>query len=419
MLFSYEDYTEKKNVQDFVKYFNRRYEFLSRILRSREQLASAIPISRLSSIDRNVVAVTGIVYDIINARHSIMVTLEDPTGSIKLIFSENKPELFEFAKNLVLDEVIGVRGALSNSKSNRPTVMFPTEAFHPDVIYNTQLKASPYDGYAVFLSDLHVGSTKFLGGDLEKFLLWINGKSADPKQRMIASSVRYVFVLGDLVDGVGVYPGQESELLIKDIQQQYLECARYLSKIPKHIPLIVIPGNHDAVRLEEPQPTLSKDFARPIWELSNSIMLTNPSLISIDKSDNFSGLKVLMYHGYSFDYYVANVDSIRLQGGYDRADLIMKFLMERRHLAPTHASSVYIPDPRDDFMAIKEVPDIFATGHIHKTSVSNYKGITMLSSSCWQDRTSFQEKVGHHPEPSRVPVINLRTREVTILNFGK
>ena len=34
------------------------------------------------------------------------------------------------------------------------------------------------------------------------------------------------------------------------------------------------------------------------------------------------------------------------------------------------------------------------------------------------DQTSFQEKVGHHPEPSRVPIVNLKTREMKILKFG-
>ena len=53
-----------------------------------------------------------------------------------------------------------------------------------------------------------------------------------------------------------------------------------------------------------------------------------------------------MYHGYSFDYFVAQVDSLRNQGGYDRADLIMKFLLKRRHLAPSHLSTLYIPDAK-------------------------------------------------------------------------
>jgi len=95
----------------------------------------------------------------------------------------------------------------------------------------------------------------------------------------------------------------------------------------------------------------------------------------------------------------------------------MKFLLKRRHLAPSYSSTLYIPDNKTDPLFIEKEPDFFVTGHIHKTAVSNYKGITLISGSCWQSKTPFQEKVGHHPEPCRVPLANLKTREVKILKF--
>jgi DNA polymerase II small subunit len=146
-------------------------------------------------------------------------------------------------------------------------------------------------------------------------------------------------------------------------------------------------------------------------------MVSNPSFINIHSSTDFSGFDILLYHGYSFDYYVANVDGIRQNGGYDRADLIMKFLLKRRHLAPTHTSTLYVPDVNKDPLVINKIPDFFITGHIHKTSVTNYKNTTLICGSCWQSTTSFQEKVGHHPEPCRVPIVNLNTREVKIMRF--
>jgi DNA polymerase II small subunit len=142
-------------------------------------------------------------------------------------------------------------------------------------------------------------------------------------------------------------------------------------------------------------------------------------MINISSTAGFEGLDVMMYHGYSFDYYVAEVDSLRSKGGYDRADLIMKFLLKRRHLAPSHLSSQYIPDTKKDPLVIEKVPDILISGHIHKTATANYRNTTLICGSCWQGKTLFQEKVGHNPEPSRVPVINLQTREVKILKFGQ
>lgn len=147
------------------------------------------------------------------------------------------------------------------------------------------------------------------------------------------------------------------------------------------------------------------------------MMVSNPSLINIHKTESFPGFDVLLYHGYSFDYYISNVDTIRKGGGYDRADLIMKFLLNKRHLAPSHSSTLYLPLEYDP-LVIDKIPDFFVSGHLHKSSISSYNNISLICSSCWQSKTLFQEKMGHHPEPSRVPIINLKTRAMVLMNFG-
>lgn len=342
-----------------------------------------------------------------------MLTLEDLTGMKKAIINKNRPALFSEAKDIVLDEVIGVVGV------NAEAVIFANNILWPDVPTNKELKKSDEEKYAIFLSDLHVGSAKFLPEDFEKFLKWINADLGNEQQRQIAGNVDCVFIAGDLVDGCGVYPDQDKELLTKDIHQQYKDCANLLKQIPPHIPLIICPGNHDALRISEPQPQLSRYYAKPLYELNNTVMVSNPSIININSTNNFAGFDVMMYHGYSFDYFVAEVDSLRNQGGYDRVDLIMKFLMKRRHLAPTHTSTLYIPDPKKDPLVIEKVPDFFLSGHIHKTATANYRNTTLICGSCWQAKTMFQEKVGHNPEPSRVPIVNLKTREVKVLKFGQ
>jgi len=206
-------------------------------------------------------------------------------------------------------------------------------------------------------------------------------------------------------------------LEIKDIYKQYEKAAEFLKQIPKHIQVIICPGNHDALHLAEPQPAFNLKYVQPLLEISNVKLVSNPSIINICADENFSGFDVLLYHGYSFDYYVANVDSIRNQGGYNRADLIMKFLLKRRHLAPTYTSTPYLPVHKEDPLLIKKIPDFFITGHIHYSIASNYRNITLISGSCWQSKTSFQEKVGHEPQPARVPIVNLKTREIKIIKF--
>jgi DNA polymerase II large subunit len=97
----------------------------------------------------------------------------------------------------------------------------------------------------------------------------------------------------------------------------------------------------------------------------------------------------------------------------------MKFLLQMRHLAPTHTSNLYTPDADIDPLVINKIPDFFITGHIHRVSVSNYKNITLINCSCWTDITEDQEKRGLQPQPARVPLVNLQTREIKVINFFK
>ncbi len=414
IVYSYKEEPKKREPQDFVDYFSNRYKSIEKVLKQRQELSNTISISKIpNKREKENLALIGIVNDKqITKNGNLILVLEDPTGQKKVIINKNKPTLFNEAKNIVLDEVIGILGV------NVDSVVFANNIIWPDVP-NKELKKSEQEKYALFLSDIHVGSSKFLPEDFEKFIKWINCEIGNEQQKHIAKNVEYIFIAGDLVDGCGIYPEQDKELIIKDVYQQYRKCADMLRKIPNHIPLIICPGNHDALRLSEPQPPLSKDFAGPMYELNNAIMVSNPSMVNIQAYGNFEGFDVLMYHGYSFDYYVAEVDSLRSQGGYDRADLIMKFLLKRRHLAPSHLSTQYIPDTKKDPLVIEKVPDFFLSGHIHKTAIANYRNTTLICGSCWQSKTIFQEKVGHNPEPSRVPIVNLKTREVRVLKFGQ
>ncbi len=413
VVFSYKGESRKWEIQDFVSYFNARYNEMEKFLRGRQELQNLISINRIyGKRGKENVSLIGLVKSKqTTANGNIIMEIEDPTGSVKVLVSKSKQELFEMAQNIVLDEVVGVSGA------NSEDIVFANNIIWPDVPLSKELKKSPNEGYALFLSDLHVGSNKFLADKFNNFLEWLNGRVGTNEQKEMIRKIKYIFIVGDLVDGLGIYPEQDSELLIKDIYRQYEECASLLKKIPPHIKLIICPGNHDAMRISEPQPELYRDFAKAMWDLPNTIMVSNPAFVNIDACDGFLGFDVLLYHGYSFDYFVANVDSLRNHGGYNRGDMIMKFLLQKRHLAPTHTSTLYVPDAKKDPLVIDKIPDFFVTGHIHKSVASHFRNITLICGSCWQSKTLFQEKVGHNPEPARVPVVNLKTREVKILKF--
>ncbi len=414
VILSYENIPHKYTIRDFTNFFTSRYRFLESILRNHRELQSTASISRvLHKKERESAAVIGVVEEIGETRNgNIMITIEDPTGRIKVFVSKNNRELYPLAKDLVVDEVIGVSGTTGDK------IIFADNIIWPDIPSHNEMKKGPKEEYAIFLSDIHVGSRYFLTDDFNRFLRWVRGEAGNEEQRDIARKTKYIIIAGDLVDGVGIYPSHEQELDITDIKEQYAEFARLMKQIPQDKQIIMCPGNHDMVHLAEPQPVFYQKFAPTLFDLPNATLVTNPSYVNIGKTKDFEGFNILLYHGFSFDYYVANVESIRMNGGYHRSDLIMKFLLKRRHLAPSFKSTPYYPSHKEDPLLIKQIPDFLITGHIHYSTVANYKGVTMICGSCWQGMTSFQEKLGHDPEPSRVPAVNLKTREVKVLRFG-
>ncbi len=411
---SYNKDSERIEIQDFVRYFRARYEGLRKILSSRQELQNVISISRtLEKQESERVSIIGIVMDKSETKNgNIILTLEDLTGTTKAIITKKNEELIKQTADIVHDEVIGIIGSTADK------VIFANQIIFPEIPITKEIKKSPDDAYAAFTSDIHVGSNMFLPEELTRFIEWINGNSGTEEQKKEAKKVKYLFVIGDLVDGIGIYPNQDEELTITDITEQYNKCAEYLSMIRKDVNIIICGGNHDALRISEPQPCLDKVYAKSIYDMPNVTLVSNPALVNIHSSEGFPGFDVLMYHGYSFDYYVANVNNIRNNGGYDRADLLMQFMLQKRHLAPAHSSTLYIPDKERDPLIIDKVPDFFATGHIHKANISTYRGISTICGSCWQAKTSFQEKVGHNPEPARVPIVNLKTRQMKMMRFG-
>ncbi|PIN70684.1 hypothetical protein COV93_00550 [Candidatus Woesearchaeota archaeon CG11_big_fil_rev_8_21_14_0_20_43_8] len=411
---SYDQQPAKRNIKDFVEFFRSRFRSMENILSNRRELnANLTSIGKiLMKKEKEEVAIIGIVKSKNETKNgNIILEVEDLTGEIKILINKTRSELFELGKEIVEDEIIGIVG------TNGDKIIFSNKIIFPDIPLSKEFKKAGEEVYAVFLSDLHIGSNNFLYKEFNKFLKWINCELGNDKQKEMASKIRYVFISGDLVDGVGIYPGQEHELDIKDICKQYELCAQLLSKIPKNIDIIIIPGNHDASRLSEPQPPPYKDVSSMLWEMPNVTMLSNPGIVNIHSSDGFSGFDVLMYHGFSFVHYADCVESIRSAGGLDRPELIMKLLLQKRHLAPTHSSALYIPDTNNNSHIINNIPDFFVSGHIHKASISNYRNITMICGSCWQSITSFEEKMGLHPEPGRVPIVNLQTRECKIIKF--
>lgn len=413
VLYNYTQKKEKLTVDCFVNYFNHRYKALEMLLRQRQELKSVLSVRRLQDMsERSQVALIGLVYEKSETKNgNIALTLEDQTGTCKVIFTKHNEEVFARVQDVMIDEVIGITGNLGNG------VVFGSTVIHPDVPLGRERKRSPDDACVAFISDLHIGSNLFCEKSLSRFVDWLAG-TVDFEQEL-AKKVKYVIVVGDVVDSVGVYPNQESELTIQDIYEQFRVARSYFERIPQHIQIIMCPGNHEPTRIAEPQPKMDKEFAQPLYDLPNVTMVTNPALVTIHSSPSFPGFDVLLYHGYSYTHYGDVVHSIRTSGKNvsDRIELIMKYILQRRHLAPSYGSNQFIPDSDHDPMVIARVPDIFCSGHIHKSHVSTYRGVTLVSGSCFQEMSSYQEKFGHVPDPGKVPILHLHTGKAAVVDF--
>lgn len=399
---------QKLEVKDFVRHFRNRYNFLKKILQEKTELEGLTSIDKISG-NRAFSVIAIVTNKSVTKNKNIILEVEDLTGKTKLLVTKTKEEIFEKAKEIVLDDVIAFK--CSGSRD----FLFVNDLFYPDSFLEEK-KRLDEEIYAIFISDIHIGSNNFLEDNFSKFISWLNGEGCDEKQNLFLEKIKYIFVVGDSIDGVGIYPGQEKGLAIKDIRDQYKKLAEFYKKIPKHINIIQCAGQHDAVRVAEPQPPIGMDFAEPLIKIKNLYLVSNPSLIEIEGGEK-EGFKILMYHGASIHGLINEIEELRLNNAHHTPAKAVKHLLKRRHLAPIHGTAIYIPNPTEDSLIIKQAPDIIVTGDLHKVDVDVYNNILIICCSCWQSITAFEEKMGNQPDYCKVPILNLKTREIKILDF--
>lgn len=397
---------KKIEVGDFVKHFRNRFFDMKNILQERPELKNLVSINKIFG-NRQGISIIGMVIDKrMTKNKNIILDVEDATGRIKVLINYNKKELCEKADEICLDSVLGFMGSGNNE------VLFANEIIFPDIAL-AERKNSPAEEYVIFLGDLHFGSKKFMLENFEKFINYLNGNLPNTPE---VSKIKYLLIAGDLITGVGNYPNQERDLSIIDLEEQNIKVAELLKKIRKDIQIVICPGNHEGVRLMEPQPLYDEKYAWPIYEMENVTLTENPSIVNLGARKDFAGFNILMYHGFSFPFYANAIPRLLKLRAMNSPDDIMKYLLKNRHLAPTHNSIQSFPHEKDVHL-IRTAPDIFLSGHTHKSAVSYYNNILLISCSSWEEKTPYQEKFGNTPDHCKVPLLNLKTRAVKILDF--
>jgi DNA polymerase II small subunit len=391
---------------DFTKLFVDRYSALRNILRKqRRELANAIPIDKMKKSGFKDVQIVGIVKDVRTTTNGHrLIELEDESDTATCIALKDNRDILSMANEVVLDEVIGIRGQISKNGD----LIVIRSVVYPDISIQNERHKADVSLYAAFLSDIHIGSKQFMEDEWQAFLRWINGEMGNSRQKDVAGKIKYIVIPGDVVDGIGIYPQQDKELSIVDVYRQYEALADQLSLIPDHISMIIQPGNHDAVRPAEPQPTFEKEI-QDLFSGMNMTFVGNPCYFSLH------GVEVLSYHGQSLLDYATNIQHLK----YNEPVETMKVMLRKHHLAPTYGGYTPLAPEHFDYMVISRIPDIFVTGHVHLAQISDYRGITLINASSWQTQTSYQKMLNFVPDSGKLPIVNLKSGNVTMMDFSK
>ncbi|MFL6511615.1 MAG: DNA-directed DNA polymerase II small subunit [Nitrososphaera sp.] len=408
--------TSAEGVEGYIALFRSRFEKTMRILAQRPDSKRISKVSAVKQrvrmnkqIERgeknlhgtgNSIIIAGLLMSKRIKKNDVELTIDDYTGVLSAVSTAE--DVKKQASTLALDQMVMLE--LENNKG-RPGLTIKSIVM-PDIPDHLPNK-SKSEAYAVLISDLHVGSKYFMKNEFLKFLDWLSSSSPEDE---IVKKIKFLCVGGDLIDGIGIFPNQDKELLEIDAAKQMSHAAQLLAKIPRHIKVLVIPGNHDLGRRALPQPAIPrKTLTEQFYGLENCMMLGNPAFVELN------GVKVLMYHGQGLDDIIATTPGL----SYSKPAEAMKVLLKARHLAPIYGERTPIAPEQEDMMVITEVPDIFHSGHVHVADVQNYRSTLVVNSGAWQSQTKFQQTMGIMPTPGIAVVVNLATLQPIVYDFNQ
>ncbi len=381
---------------DFVRTFRDRYERLSKILRGRVNHRPATAIADMPG--GSDAAMIGLVNDVRSTKSGHwLIELEDTTGTFPALVMKDKG-LADVVDEILMDECVAVDGTLADDSG----ILFADSLHFPDVPRTHRPGAADRHVQAALISDVHVGSDEFMLDAWNRFTDWLHTPEAAP--------VEYLLIAGDMVEGVGIYPNQDEELDIVDIYDQYETFAEHLKDVPGDTEIVMIPGNHDAVRLAEPQPGFTEEL-RSIMDVHDAQIISNPATVRLE------GVEVLMYHGVSLDEVIAELPGEK--ASYDEPHKAMYQLLKKRHVAPQFGGHTRVAPEERDYLVIDDVPDVFHTGHVHKLGWGKYHNVLAVNSGCWQAQTDFQKSVNIDPDAGFAPILDLDTLEMTVRQFSR
>lgn len=381
------------------QYFVDRYRKISSILRSRADLSPYYSLRKARGLPDGSEGKTIVM---LYEKHENYLVVEDPETTAKIMIPKDcSRDLREKIDRLIPDSVVGVSFRVSGSK------LFCRSLIFPDVPLK-KIGMADEDVSVLMTSDIHFGSQKFSEKAFRRMVRWLRGGGLNEMERSQAFKIKYIVIAGDLVDGVGIYPQQEKELQFKDVGKQYEMLLEILSQIPDYIMVIVIPGNHDAAPRALPQPPIFREYMGRAGANGNLLSLSNPCMVSLH------GVRFLVYHGTSME----DIATFSKNASYDKPDNSMELMLQLRHLAPVYGSRTPLLTQGADELVVEDVPDVFHTGHVHVFRSRVYKGIRLVNSGTWQERTKYQEQMGIMPTPNVAGILELKNGSFSEISFA-
>jgi len=258
--------TTGEGVKGYNALFSSRFNKLKKIISDRPESRKLKSIASVKTVkSEDDMYVCGLVTTRNSERNITKLVLEDPSGSFEGIVFDS--ELQKTAGTLLTDQFVMARISLGKNSG-----FIIKDLIQPD-IPDQPINKSETEACAVFLSDLHIGSKYFMEEEFREFVSWLS--SPDP----VARKIRFILIGGDIVDGVGIYPNQDKELVCQTIEEQLKKVEDLISKIPKNMKIIIMPGNHDPGRRALPQPAIPKKYNSSLWEMENVVMVGYPAVV--------------------------------------------------------------------------------------------------------------------------------------------
>ncbi|HKX82125.1 MAG TPA: DNA-directed DNA polymerase II small subunit [Nitrososphaera sp.] len=407
--------TTAEGVEGYAALFRSRFEKTMKILAQRPDSkriskVASVKSSRSGSKPQqergersltggSTTVIAGLLMSRRTRKNGIELAVDDYTGTLEVMAISE--EVKRQAAFLALDQMVMLE--LESGAKGAPGQVVKS-IVAPDIPDHLPGR-SRSESYAVLISDMHVGSKYFMAAEFARFLEWLSSTDDD-----IVRKIKFLCFGGDLVDGIGIFPNQDKELLDMNVAGQMARASELLSKVPRHIKMFVIPGNHDPGRRALPQPSIPvAAAAEKLYSLENCTMLGNPAFVELN------GVKVLMYHGQSLDDVIATTPGL----SYSKPAEAMKVFLKARHLSPTYGERTPIAPEQEDMMVISEVPDILHSGHVHVVDIQNYRGTLIVNSGAWQAQTKFQQTMGIMPSPGIAVLVNLATLQPFLQDFTR